>query len=71
MWCHFEVAACVYIFKSFLNLIVGGLDSRGKKKKAIPNPQMKTLLEEIENGEVDERDPFPIPDPFWPSQVTI
>ena len=68
---HFEVAACVYIFKSFLNLIVGGLDSRGKKKKAIPNPQMKTLLEEIENGEVDERDPFPIPDPFWPSQVTF
>ena len=50
-------------------LTIGGLDSRGKKKKAIPNPQMKALLEEIENGDLDERDPFPIPDPFWPSQV--
>ena len=47
---------------------VGGLDGRGKKKKQIPNAQLKAILESIEKGEVDAADPWPIPDPFWPSQ---
>lgn len=49
-------------------MCTGGLDGRGKKKKAIPNNDLKLMLEQIEAGAMDQVDPFPIPEPFWPSQ---
>ena len=45
------------------------MDSRGKKKKAIPTNDLKTLLEAIEDGQMDNKDPFPLPEAYWPSQA--
>eukprot|EP00981_Chlorochromonas_danica_P002320 scaffold446_cov183-Ochromonas_danica.AAC.19 len=35
------------------------LDGRGKKKKAIPNDQLKTLIEQIEQGQCDGKEILP------------
>jgi hypothetical protein len=47
----------------------GGLDSRGKKKKALPANDLKSILENLEVGKYDGVDLWPLPDNFFPSQA--
>lgn len=46
----------------------GGLDSRGKKKKALATNDLKQLMEEIENGNHDGKEDLPLPENLFPSQ---
>lgn len=43
----------------------GGLDSRGKKKRQIPNKQLNTILQDVEKGNWDAKE-WDFGD-FWPS----
>lgn len=46
---------------------VGAIDARGKKKKQIPNSELKVLLDKVAAGELDGVE-WPFGD-FWPSQA--
>lgn len=47
----------------------GGLDSRGKKKKALTAADLKKLMENVENGDLDGIEVWPLPENFFPSQA--
>ncbi len=47
----------------------GGLDSRGKKKKALPPTELKLIVENLENGIYDGIEIWELPDSFFPSQA--
>ncbi|KAJ1433290.1 hypothetical protein B484DRAFT_478420 [Ochromonadaceae sp. CCMP2298] len=51
--------------------VTGGLDSRGKKKKALKSDDLRMLLDQVEGGELDAVDAWPIPDAFFPSQAQM
>eukprot|EP01038_Epipyxis_sp_PR26KG_P008951 gene8951-12071_t len=47
--------------------IIGAIDSKGKKKKALPAAELKILVDKLEDGFCDGM-PWPIPENYWPSQ---
>lgn len=49
----------------------GGLDSRGKKKKALSTADLKTLMDGIEQGEHDGKEDLPFPENLFPSQAQM
>jgi HEAT repeat protein len=51
--------------------VSGGLDARGKKKKALPNPELKQLIDAAESGALDGADMWPISDANFPSQAQL
>ena len=51
--------------------VSGGLDSRGKKKKALPNADLKQLIDAAESGALDGVDNWPIPENLFPSQAQL
>lgn len=51
--------------------VSGGLDSRGKKKKALPNADLKSLCDAAESGALDGADSWPIPENNFPSQAQL
>jgi hypothetical protein len=51
--------------------VSGGLDSRGKKKKALQNADVKQLVDAAESGALDGADVWPIPENNFPSQAQL
>ncbi len=49
----------------------GGLDGRGKKKKALTTADLKSLMEGIEQGEHDGKEDLPFPENMFPSQAQM
>jgi predicted nucleic acid-binding Zn-ribbon protein len=49
----------------------GGLDNRGKKKKALLPNDLKALLEDLEIGKMDGEEIWTLPENYFPSQAQI
>ena len=51
--------------------VSGGLDGRGKKKKPLKNEELKVLLEQVINGDLDGLEVWPMPENKFPSQAQL
>lgn len=51
--------------------VSGGLDNRGKKKKALPNAELKSLCDAAESGALDGVEMWPMPENLFPSQAQL